>query len=51
MKIFKDNGFIARNCGYEKYEKHPVTFGDGDHILTDRLESLSKQSLDFIFQL
>lgn len=51
MKIFKENGFLARNCGYEKYEKHPVTFGDGDHILTDRLESLSKQSLDFIFQL
>ena len=37
MKIFKENGFLARNCGYEKYEKHPVTLGDGDNILTDRL--------------
>lgn len=49
MKILKDSGFNASNCGFEKYKNHPVTFGDGDTVLTDRLESLSKQSLDFIF--
>lgn len=51
LKIFVDAGIKATNCVFEKYQRHPVTFGDGDTVLTDRLESLSKQSLDFIFEL
>ena len=37
MKILKDAGIKATNCGFEKYKNHPITFGDGDTILTDRL--------------
>ncbi len=37
MKILKDANIKVTNCGFESYKKHPITFGDGDTILTDRL--------------
>ena len=37
MKLFNDFNIKAINYGFEKYKKHPVTFGDGDTVLTDQL--------------
>ena len=37
MKIVSDTDIKVINCGYQNYKKHPITFGDGDTVLTDRL--------------
>lgn len=51
LNIFKEQMLELVDCAYLRYSnKHPITFGDGDTVLTDRSESESKQRLDYIME-
>ena len=51
LRLFERHSIAITDHAKERYGGHPVTFGDGDTILTGSEDHLSKQSLDYIFSL
>lgn len=51
IEILKNHGRNkVRDLAYEKFEGHPVTFGDGEKVFTKSEDVFSAQRLDYILQ-
>ena len=52
LAIFQANKIeITDHAWLNNKKKHPVTFGDNEHVLTGKEDETSYQSLDYIFTL
>lgn len=49
MRLFDEHQIEIIDHPLTKYKEHPVTFGDGDVILTGEEDVTSHQSIDYIF--
>jgi len=51
LEILKNQGRNRiRDLAYEKFEGHPITFGDGEKVFTKAEDVFSAQRLDYILQ-
>jgi hypothetical protein len=51
IEILKNHGRNRiSDLAYEKFEQHPVTFGDGEKVFTKTEDVFSAQRLDYILQ-
>jgi endonuclease/exonuclease/phosphatase family metal-dependent hydrolase len=48
IHIFQKHNVVVVNHSLEKYNGHPVSFGDGDRVLTSMGDSTTQQNLDYI---